>query len=81
MTTRTEREAILTEYGEWVEQKTLEGLDLSVEAYLEGIEHQENAEMVEVLSALAFEKDSATFHRKARYVLGIDEPKEALDEH
>lgn len=47
MTTSREREQILNEYGAWVEQKTLDGLDLSVEAYLEEVETEEDTKLLD----------------------------------
>jgi hypothetical protein len=78
MTTSRERESILNEYGAWVEEKTLGGIDTSVEAFLAEFEAHENAETLEALTILAQVDDAATFRYKARSILGI---QEALDEH
>jgi hypothetical protein len=81
MTTSRERESILNEYGAWVEEKTLGGIDTSVEAYMAEVQAEENLKKVQALEVWA-EHDDATFLRKGRRVLGIEGPKtEALDEH
>lgn len=82
MTTKSDREAILTEYGQWVEQKTLMGLDLSVKAYLDEVETEEYAEGAKAIEAILLDEgsnDPATFLTRARRILGAY-PKEAANE-
>lgn len=80
MTTRTEREAILTEYGEWVEQKTLADIDTSVEAYLAEVEAEENVKKIGELKWAAENAGSdAEFRAAAWSILGLKEAADELD--
>lgn len=76
MTTAQEREQILNEYGAWVEQKTLDGLDLSVEAYLEAVETEQYADRAKAIESMLLGEGAnspATFLTRSRAIFGIKE--------
>ena len=77
MTSMQEREHILSEYGAWVEKKTLTGMDLSVDEYLIDLKLHEDAAKLETIHQAAIEGSTATFLKVAFETLGFKEPKEA----
>jgi predicted Ser/Thr protein kinase len=79
MTTIQEQAQVLNEYGAWIEEKTLEGLNVSVEAYLEELEQEENATKLRAIEILAGVSDPDTFRAKTLFILGIKEAPNELD--